>query len=185
MYGQTLMVITLGFVSLTNFVIKNPKRFSKTSIKSGKSAKTAQKMIGLKGITEICPNVFEVSSKNKKIVERYPIHVGLTVLHLSKLIMLEFICFLYDTLIKDSFEFIYTGSLKSLCIQDLFICLDTDSLAVALTDDLEKLVKPEKKDEWPILKNKWFVVDLNNPRDLRFPGKMKTEWETTSGAMIA
>ena len=99
--------------------------------------------------------------------------------------MLEFICFLYDTLIKDSFEFIYTGSLKSLCIQDLFICLDTDSLAVALTDDLEKLVKPEKKDEWPILKNKWFVVDLNNPRDLRFPGKMKTEWETTSGAMIA
>ena len=63
MYGQTLMVITLGFVSLTNFVIKNPKRFSKTSIKSGKSAKTAQKMIGLKGITEICPNVFEVSSK--------------------------------------------------------------------------------------------------------------------------
>ena len=69
--------------------------------------------------------------------------------------------------------------------QDLCPISDTDSLAVSLTDDVENLIKPEKKNDWPMLKKKWFVIDLNNPRDLRFPGKMKTEWETTNGAMIA
>jgi hypothetical protein len=65
--------------------------------------------MGLKGISEICPNVYEVTTHCKKIVERYPIHIGLTVLHLSKLILLEFITFLYDTLKEESFELIYTG----------------------------------------------------------------------------
>ena len=74
--------------------------------------KHVKKKIGLRSIAEICDDVFEITSKNKKIVERYPIHVGLTVLHLSKLILLEFICFLYDTLLTDSFEFIYTGLIK-------------------------------------------------------------------------
>jgi hypothetical protein len=65
--------------------------------------------MGIKGVSEICPDVYEVTSHLKKIVEQYPIHVGLTVLHLSKLILLEFITFLYDTLQENSFEFLYTG----------------------------------------------------------------------------
>jgi hypothetical protein len=63
--------------------------------------------------------------------------------------------------------------------------LDTDSLAVTLIDEIENLVKLEKRDTWPEMKKKWFVIDLTDARDLRFPGKMKTEWETSKGAMIA
>ena len=63
--------------------------------------------------------------------------------------------------------------------------LDTDSLAVTIIEEIENLVKPEKREIWPELKKKWFVLDLTDARDLRFPGKMKTEWETSTGAMIA
>ena len=110
MYSQTLMVNLFfsNFICL-NYFLRIQKISPKGRSKMKKSAKTAQKMMGMRGVSEICPNVFEISSRKKKIVERYPIHVGLTVLHLSKLIMLEFITFLYDTLQKDSFEFIYTG----------------------------------------------------------------------------
>ena len=71
--------------------------------------KKAKKMIGMKQVSQICENVYEVSKHAMKITEKYPIQAGLCVLHLSKLIMLEFVIFLYDTLIQDSFEFIYTG----------------------------------------------------------------------------
>ena len=115
-------------------------------------------------------NLYELNLCNMKIVEKYPIHVGLTVLHLSKLIMLRFIVFLYEHLKKDSFKIIYT---------------DTDSLSVCLTDNLDNLVKFEMKESWITLKSKWFVVDPNDPWDIRYPGKMKVEWETTTGSMIA
>ena len=44
--------------------------------------------------------------------------------------------------------------------------LDTDSLAVTLIDAIENLVKLEKRDTWPEMKKKWFVIDLTDARDL-------------------
>ena len=104
-----------------------------------------------------------------KIHERYPLQCGLCVLHLSKLIMLKFILFLYDNLKKDSFSIVYT---------------DTDSLALCLTDEIENLVKKDRKKIWEEGSKKWFVLDENDPWDVRFPGKMKCEWTSTTGSII-
>ena len=62
--------------------------------------------------------------------------------------------------------------------------LDTDSLALAMIDDMENLVKPDKMDEWPEAQAQWFVQDPNDAKDLRYPGKMKLEWSTKCGAII-
>ena len=52
-------------------------------------------------------------------------------------------------------------------------------------DDIDKCVKTTRKREWPYEKKKWFVLDETDAAELRFPGKWKTEWSTTSGAFIA
>ena len=54
-----------------------------------------------------------------------------------------------------------------------------------MIDEVDNIVRPDKQNVWPELKKKWFVTDFTNSRDLRYPGKMKMEWETSSGAMIA
>ena len=58
-------------------------------------------------------------------------------------------------------------------------------MALCLTDDMDALVKPEKKEQWINEKTKWFVVDPKDPYDIRLPGKMKLEWSTKRGAMVA
>jgi hypothetical protein len=68
-----------------------------------------RKKIGFRSATKIADDIYEATQKQMKIVEQYPIQCGLTVLHLSKVLMLEFIVFLHDSLKKHSFEFIYTG----------------------------------------------------------------------------
>jgi hypothetical protein len=54
-----------------------------------------------------------------------------------------------------------------------------------MIDDLDKIVKTEKNLEWPEMKKKWFVTNFNDARDLRYPGRMKIEWETSCGSIIA
>ena len=54
-------------------------------------------------------NIYEVTKTPTTIIERFPIHCGNCVLHLSKLLLMRFVVFLYDFLIPDSFKFIYTG----------------------------------------------------------------------------
>ena len=63
--------------------------------------------------------------------------------------------------------------------------LDTDSVALCLDGNLEDLIKEDKKAEWPEAKSKWFVKDMNDAWDLRAPGKMKLEWESSTGAIVA
>ena len=118
------------------------------------------------------------------IVERYPLHCGNTVLQLSKLILMKFMVFLNEYLIPSSFEIIYSGWLIILnsCFLNSF--LDTDSVCLCTTDDLENIVKPIMKDQWPIVKSQWFVLDPTNAYDARFPGKMKEEWATDNGKII-
>ena len=63
--------------------------------------------------------------------------------------------------------------------------LDTDSLAICMDGNMEDLIKENKKAEWPEAKKKWFVKDMNDAWDLRAPGKMKLEWESSTGAIVA
>lgn len=52
------------------------------------------------------------------------------------------------------------------------------------TADLDAIVKPEKRDEWPEAKKAWFVMDPEDAFDARFPGKMKEEWTSSTGKII-
>ena len=58
-------------------------------------------------------------------------------------------------------------------------------MCICLIGDLDTLVKPALKDQWVEAKNRWFVVNVDDPMDIRKPGKMKLEWQTEHGAMIA
>ena len=49
---------------------------------------------------------------------------------------------------------------------------------------MTNLIRPEKREQWPEAQRKWFVQNPDDPRDLRFPGKMKEEWSSTNGAII-
>ena len=54
-------------------------------------------------------STYEVHETITRIKEVYPIHIGNTILHLSKLLMAEFITFLEKYLEVDSFRLIYSG----------------------------------------------------------------------------
>ena len=57
-------------------------------------------------------------------------------------------------------------------------------MALAFTDDLELIVRPEKKKKWDKQRHKIFVMDESDPRDLRRPGKFKQEFTTSNGGII-
>jgi len=53
-------------------------------------------------------NVFtEISSSKKTVTDDRPVHVGVTILMLSKLMLLEFVFFIYDHVKKGSYRNIY------------------------------------------------------------------------------
>ena len=118
---------------------------------------------------KVSDNFYELTKHLKTVTERYPLHCGLSVLHYSKLILMEFVLFLHEFLEKDSFEICYS---------------DTDSMAISMTGSMETLVRPEKRCEWNDAQMRWFVQDHEDARDLRRPGKMKLEWSTKDGALI-
>ena len=62
--------------------------------------------------TQLTEKTYEVQETITKINEVYPIHIGNTILHLSKLLLLEFVTFLEKFLQKESFKLCYTGNLK-------------------------------------------------------------------------
>ena len=66
---------------------------------------------------KVSENFYEVSKQLKKIVERYPIHAGLTVLHFSKLILMEFVLFLHEFLKPNSFELCYSGNIRKIFLR--------------------------------------------------------------------
>ena len=121
---------------------------------------------------------------NTRGKEQYPIHCGTTVLHLSKLILMKFCLFLEEFLEENSFELCYTGEFYKTFIVNHKSDLDTDSMCVVMTDDMQNLIRSEKRNEWSEAQKRWFVQNENDPRDLRFPGKMKEEWSSTQGGII-
>jgi len=143
------------------------------------------KKMSFKDKIQLSDDVYEVKQHTMKIVEKYPIHCGNTVLQLSKLILMKFVMFLYEYLEKDSFELVYSGkSKKCYTLKTYLLYLDTDSICLCATGNLDDLVKPTKRGEWATVKKEWFVLDPNDAYDARFPGKMKLEWESDVGKII-
>ena len=128
--------------------------------------------------------MFEVKETITKIMESYPIHIGNTIIHLSKLLLGEFVTFLEKFLINDNFRFLYTGRYNILRTH-FNIILDTDSLAVCMTGEMDDIIKPELKTEWETAKKTWFVQDEQDAYETRLPGLMKSEWKTQNGALVA
>ena len=57
---------------------------------------------------------------------------------------------------------------------------------MSLTEtSLDLCVKKELMEEWKTAKWSWFVQNEDDPWELRLPGKMKCEWSTQNGALIA
>ena len=69
-------------------------------------------------------------------------------------------------------------------IFDLYF-LDTDSICLCATGELDEIVRPSKRDGWPAAKKAWFVLDPNDAHDARYPGKMKEEWASNTGKIVA
>jgi len=110
--------------------------------------------------------VYEVVKRSKTVLQNMPIQIACSVYDDSKLRMLQFY---YDCIDKylDRFDFQY-------------IEMDTDSAYMALTDDFEKLIKPELKDEFERGKHNWFprTDTIENAKyDKRTPGLFKVEFE--------
>ena len=105
---------------------------------------------------------YVVTMTKKNIKQNIPIQVACSIYDDSKLRMLQF---KYDCVDKyiDRSDYQY-------------IQMDTDSAYMALTDDFEKLIKPELKEEFLRERNKWFPLH-NDKADQRTPGLFKTEFE--------
>ena len=125
-----------------------------------------------------------MTKKPEGFTEKYPIHCGTAVLHMSKMILLRFVKFLDDFLIPQSYEIVYSGNEKYLLFSYLIFVKDTDSMCLCLEDEMEKLVKPDLQSEWDQAKKEWFVQDHSDAWDLRCPGKMKLEWSSAKGSII-
>ena len=109
-------------------------------------------------------NCWEIEKFKSKIKQNLPIHIGVAVYNLAKLKMLQFV---YDFLYK------YFDREKLQLIQ-----MDTDSMYLALTEDnIEKILKPEMKEQYEKNKHLWFVT---KKEDKRTPGLFKIEFEGDS-----
>ena len=80
-------------------------------ITTEKGFKKQSKELSFQRGHQVSDNFYELSKNKKKIIEMYPIHCGLTVLHYSKLILMEFVMFLHDFLEENTFELMYSGNI--------------------------------------------------------------------------
>ena len=63
-----------------------------------------------KSATKLSDTMFEIHESLSRIQENYPLHVGNTILHMSKLLLAKFIMFLEKYLKEDCFRLVYTGN---------------------------------------------------------------------------
>ena len=66
----------------------------------------------------------------------------------------------------------------------LYHFIDTDSLCLCATGELDEIVRPNMQSRWNEAKKEWFVLDPNDASDARYPGKMKEEWSSDTGKII-
>ena len=110
--------------------------------------------------------VYEVIKKPKTVNQNMPIHIAASVFDDSKLKILQFY---YDCIDKyvDRSDFQY-------------IEMDTDSAYMALTNDFDKLIRPELRSEYERDRHNWFPrtdTKEHEKFDKRTPGLFKTEYE--------
>ena len=109
---------------------------------------------------------YEVQSKKKAIKYDLPVQIGFFVYSYAKLKMLSF----YYEVLDRFFEH------DDFCIVEM----DTDSFYLALSAaTLDELVKPHLREEWRLVKEKWFPrtdSPENEAYDKRTPGLFKIEW---------
>ena len=84
-------------------------KFSKTIICGEQKKNEKERKPTFLATTELTDNTYEVKELMTTIKEHYPIHVGNAILHLSKLLLAEFVTFLGKYLVEDSFRLVYTG----------------------------------------------------------------------------
>jgi hypothetical protein len=94
------------------------------------------------GLNELSPDLYEVNLAKKSVMLDTPIIIGFCILQYAKLRMLEFY---YDFMCKffDRSTFQY-------------VCMDTDSAYLAMSDDFEKLIKPHLLTEFYSEYENWF-----------------------------
>ena len=159
-YGVTLM---------------NKAKHTQTSFAKEENLQNHTKNPLLKNYDELNENVYEVEKEKRKIVHDLPLQIGLAVYSYAKLRMLEFWKFVNEYLVNDLYQFME---------------MDTDSLYIAFArDTIDECVKPEKREEWEKVKDKWIPsqdtetqVKFNDQWitwqqfDYRTPGKFKVEY---------
>ena len=93
-----------------------------------------------KRLNHITDQLYEVELVKTQIEHREPIIVGFFILQYAKLRMLE----------------LYYNFFKKFCDTDKYeeLEMDTDSLYLALSEDLEDVIVPEKRAEWDQLRSK-------------------------------
>lgn len=89
--------------------IMNPRKFTNTKLKSHVDMNAPLLINAVEHNTCI-----EVKSNKKSVVEKYPLQVGNTVLHLSKLVLLKTVVFFDKYLKDDSYKLLYSGIVNNI-----------------------------------------------------------------------
>jgi hypothetical protein len=110
-------------------------------------------------------DIFEITKNKRNTKQNIPIQIACSIYDDAKLLMSQFY---YDCVDK----FIDRKDYQ-------YIEMDTDSAYMALTDDFDKLIKPEMKEIYEQEKHKWFLRDdtkENKAFDKRKAGLFKPEF---------
>ena len=89
--------------------IQNPIKYTSHSICGEKIYNQKRVKPTFQSSEKLTPTMYEIKELPTKIKEQFPLHIGVAILQLSKLLLAEFITFLERFLVKDSFVFSYTG----------------------------------------------------------------------------
>ena len=90
--------------------IQNPEKFTKTTVCGPAIYKQKARRPTFQGQVEISDTLYEIKEMVSKITEKYPLPAGNTILHLSKLLLANFMVFLEKFLVDDSWRILYSDT---------------------------------------------------------------------------
>ena len=90
--------------------IQNPQKFTKTTVCGPVIYKQKARRPTFQGQVEISDTLFEIKELISNIKEKYPLPAGNTILHLSKLLLANFMVFLEKFLVDDSWRILYSDT---------------------------------------------------------------------------
>ena len=114
-------------------------------------------------------NAYEITKRKKKIIDDKPVAAAFFILSHAKLHVQKFINDLRINLRTDTFRVLYMGKLVSFRYHTNLM-VDTDSIMLAMTTlELDDVVKKNRKNDWPAVKEKWFSKHAK----CKIPGLLK------------